>query len=165
MKYFVRVDGEEFEIEIAEDGQVLVNGEPVAVDMVQVPGQNVYSLLVEHHSYEVAAEEIRDGYEILLLGEQYRAQVEDEFRRRLMAGRERPAPPAGDATVKAPIPGLIVKVEVKEGDEIREGQPLVILEAMKMENEIRAPRPGTVQRVHIRPGQSVEQGEVLITLG
>ncbi len=164
MKYFVRVDGEEFEVDIGQDGRILLNGEPVDVDLVQVPGQNVYSLLLEHHSYEIAAEEVHDGYTILLMGEQYVARVEDEYRRRLMAGRSRPAPPSSDTAVTAPIPGRIVKVEVREGDEVKDGQPLVILEAMKMENEIRSPRAGTVQRVHVTPGQNVEQGEVLVTL-
>jgi len=164
VKYFVTVDGEEFVIEVGEDNQVMVNGEPVNVDMVQVPGQNVYSLLLEHRSYEIAAEETRDGFSILLLGEQYITQVEDEYRRRLMSGRARPAPPTGDVSITAPIPGLIVKIEVQEGDEVVEGQPVAILEAMKMENEIRAPRAGTVRRVHVAPGESVEQGDVLITL-
>lgn len=164
MKYFVHVDGEEFEVDIEQDGRILLNGEPVDVNLVQIPGQNVYSLLLEHRSYEIAAEGIRDGYAILLQGEQYVARVEDEYRRRLMSGRSRPAPPSSDTTIVAPIPGKIVKVEVEEGDEVADGQPLVILEAMKMENEIRSPRVGTVLRVHVAPGQSVEQGQVLITL-
>ncbi len=165
MKYFVRVDDEEFVVEIDEVGNVILNGEPIDVDLARIPGQPVYSLLLKHRSYEFAAEEMRDGYTILLHGEQYIARVEDEYRRRLMAGRAQPAPVSSDTTITAPIPGRIVKVEVEEGDEVADSQPLVILEAMKMENEIRAPRAGTVLRVHIKPGQSVEAGEELITLG
>ncbi len=164
MKYFVRVDDEEFVVEIDEMGNVTLDGEPVDVDLARIPDQPVYSLLLEHRSYEFAAEEVRDGYAILLQGEQYIARVEDEYRRRLMGGRARPAPTTSDMNITAPIPGRIVKVEVREGDEVADGQPLVILEAMKMENEIRAPHAGMVQRVHVDPGQNVEQGQVLITL-
>ena len=165
MKYFVRVNGEEFEIELNAAGQLTLNGEPVDADLVRIPNQNLYSLLLNHHSYELAVEETRTGYRILLGGEQYEVDVTDERQRRLMAGRSQPAPPSGEAQITAPIPGLIVKVEVKEGDHVTAGQPVVILEAMKMENEIRAPREGEIRAVHVAPGQSVEQGAVLITLG
>lgn len=164
VKYYVRVDDEEFEIAIEGEGQVMVNGRPVQVDMVRVPGQNVYSLLVDHHSYEMAVEEIRGGYRILLAGQQYEVTVEDERQRRLMAGRAEPTPIGGDLTVRAPIPGLVVRVHVTEGAQVRQGDPLLILQAMKMDNEIRAPRDGTVRQVHVNPGQNVEQNEPLITL-
>ena len=164
MKYYVRVNGEEFEVDIDQAGQVTLNGVPVDVDMVRVPGQNIYSLIVDHLSYELAVEETRRGYTIHLGGVQYTTEVEDERQRRLMAGRGQPAPPSGEASVVAPIPGLIVRVEVQEGEEVRAGQPLIILEAMKMENEIRSPRAGTVKAIHVVPGESVEQGKVLITL-
>jgi len=141
-----------------------LNGEPVEVDLVQITGQNLYSLLVDHRSYEIAAEETRHGYNVLLVGEQYAAHVEDERQRRLSMSRRQPAPPSGDTTIVAPIPGLLVKVEVGEGDSVKVGQPVAILEAMKMENEIRAPRAGVIKAVHVTPGQSVEQGQVLVTL-
>jgi len=164
MKYYVEIDGQEFEIEIGVEGQVTVDGSPVSVNMVRIPGQNVYSLLVDHRSFEVAVEEIRGGYRILLLGEQYDAKVQDERVRRLMAGREQPAPISGDLTVRAPIPGLVVRVHVHPGEEVAKDQPLLILQAMKMDNEIRAPRDGTVRDVHVSEGQSVEQNEPLVTL-
>ncbi|NPA90352.1 MAG: acetyl-CoA carboxylase biotin carboxyl carrier protein subunit [Chloroflexi bacterium] len=105
------------------------------------------------------------GYRVLLGGVLYNVQVEDERRRRLLAGRSKPAAPVGDMHVKAPIPGLIVKVEVEVGQHVRADQPLVILEAMKMENEIRAPQAGIVREVRVSPGDSVEQGAVLVVLG
>jgi len=164
VKYYVRVNGDEFEVDVDSSGQVTLNGEPMDVDIVQVPNQNLYSLLFNHYSYELAVEETRAGYRILLGGEQYEVEVTDERQRRLMAGRSLPAPPSGENHVTAPIPGLIVKIEVKEGEAVRAGQPLMILEAMKMENEIRAPRDGEIRSIHVTPGQSVEQGVVLITL-
>ena len=100
-----------------------------------------------------------------LRGEQFHVQVEDERTRRLHAGRQGPALPQGDLAVRAPIPGMVVKVLVQDGDEIIEDQPLIILEAMKMENEIRAVRSGVVRKVEVSAGQSVEQDAVLIVIG
>lgn len=164
MKYYVEIDGQEFVVEIDEQGRVTLDGTPVTVDMVRVPGQNVYSLLLDHRSYEIAVEETREGYRVLLLGEQYDVKVQDERKRRLMTGREQPAPVSGDVTVRAPIPGLIVRVHVSPGAHVEKDQPLVILQAMKMDNEIRAPRSGTVREVHVTEGQSVEQNEPLVTI-
>jgi biotin carboxyl carrier protein len=71
---------------------------------------------------------------------------------------------AVDSAIKAPIPGLVVKVNVDEGDEVQAGQSIVILEAMKMQNELRAPRDGTVATVKVKAGDSVNQGATLVTL-
>ncbi len=77
---------------------------------------------------------------------------------------EAPAAPAGAQSVEAPMPGNIWKVLVKAGDQVEEGQALVILEAMKMENEISAPAAGTVAKVHVDEGASVDSGDVLVSL-
>lgn len=73
-------------------------------------------------------------------------------------------PCAGDDQVKAPIPGLITAVLVKEGQQVKTGQPLLVLEAMKMENEIRAPISGVVERIEVSPGQSVAKQELLVKI-
>lgn len=73
-------------------------------------------------------------------------------------------PRSGDGRVKAPIPGLMTQIRVNVGDEVAVGQPILVLEAMKMENEIRAPRMGRVTAVHVTPGQTVVRGEVLVEI-
>ncbi len=164
MKYFAGVGDHTFEIEINEDG-VLVDGEPITVDLRQGGVSQLYSLLLDGASFEVLIEETQQGHDVTLRGEQFHVQVEDERTRRLHAGRQRPALPQGDLAVRAPIPGMIVKVLVQDGDEIIEDEPLIILEAMKMENEIRAVRSGVVRKVEVSAGQSVEQDAVLIVIG
>jgi biotin carboxyl carrier protein len=74
-------------------------------------------------------------------------------------------PSVGDGRVKAPIPGLITRLSVKAGDAVENGAPLLVLEAMKMENEIRAPRAGKVLSVNVKPGQSVKLGELMVEVG
>ena len=164
MKYFAGVGDHTFEIEINEDG-VVVDGEMITVDLRQSGVSQLYSLLLDGASFEILIEETQQSYDVTLRGEQFRVQVEDERTRRLNAGRQGSALPQGDLTVRAPIPGLIVQVLVQDGDEIIEDQPLMILEAMKMENEIRAMRSGIVRKVEVSAGQSVEQDAVLMVIG
>ncbi|HHW43001.1 biotin/lipoyl-binding protein [Desulfofundulus thermobenzoicus] len=76
-----------------------------------------------------------------------------------------PAAPAGAGAVTAPMPGNINAVKVKPGDQVKAGDPLVVLEAMKMENEITAPVAGTVEEVRVKAGQTVNNGDVLVVIG
>jgi biotin carboxyl carrier protein len=163
VKYFALIDNQEYEVEI--DGeQVWVNGNQVGIDFSRSGVPELYSLLIDGRSFEVLIEEHRQDYAVSLRGEQYHVRVEDERTRRLNQGRRGPELPTGDLIVKAPIPGMVVKVLVREGDEIAEEQPLIILEAMKMENEIRALRAGTVRKVDVSSGQRVEQNASLLVL-
>lgn len=163
MKYYATVHGQEFEVEL-EGERVLVDGEEIDVDLSQSGVPELYSILLDGASYEVLVEEQRQEYAVTLRGQQFHVQVEDERTRRLNAGRKGPLVPSGELVVKAPIPGLVVKVLVSEGDDIPEDHPLVILEAMKMENEIRSLRAGVVRTVDVSAGQRVEQGAALLVL-
>jgi biotin carboxyl carrier protein len=163
VKYFASIGDKEFEIEIVQD-QIIIDGEVVDVDLRQSGAPELYSVLVDGASYELLIESEGQAYAVTLRGEQFHVAVEDERTRRLNAGRQGPALPKGDLSVKAPIPGLVVKVLVQEGDEVVEDQPLIILEAMKMENEIRALRAGTVRKIEVGAGQRVEQNALLLVL-
>jgi biotin carboxyl carrier protein len=90
-------------------------------------------------------------------------RVEDERWRRLRQAKGLDTA-GGELALKAPIPGLVVKVLIADGEQVHTGQSLVILEAMKMENDLRAPRAATVGHVKVKPGDRVEQGQVLLTL-
>ncbi|HEY63511.1 MAG TPA: acetyl-CoA carboxylase biotin carboxyl carrier protein subunit [Caldilineae bacterium] len=134
------------------------------VDMQRIEASQIYSLLVDHVSHEVAIEETGHLFRVMLNGELFEVKVEDERIRRLASAGHRLPPPTGEVQVRAPIPGLITRVLVKRGDAVSAGQPVALLEAMKMENELRAPREGTVAHVAVQPGQAVEQGQVLVTI-
>jgi biotin carboxyl carrier protein len=163
VKYFATVGDHEYEIDINEE-RVLVDGERIDVDLMQIGFPELYSLLYNGRSYELLIEAERFQYSVSLRGDQYQIQIEDERTRRLNAGRKKEALPAGEMAVKAPIPGLVVKILVDEGEAAAEGQPLLILEAMKMENEIRSPRDCVVKKVEVEPGQRVEQNAALIII-
>lgn len=164
MKYVTTINKKKFEIEIDKDGKVLVNGQPRDVDFLSL-GRSFYSLLMNTASHQVAVEEREDAIEVLLGGRLYNTQVLDE-RALLMAQRTGGLPgEGGDSVVKSPMPGLIVSVRVQPGDAIKAGQTVVILESMKMQNELKSPRDGVIQKVNVSPGQTVEQNKVLVAIG
>ncbi len=165
MKYIATVNGKTYTLEINREDRILCEGIERAVDFRLIDQQHVYSLLLDNASYEALIQEREGEYWVFLRGYLFAVQVEDERERRLReASGGRPGP-AGEVTVKAPMPGLIVAVPVQEGQPVRKGEKLVLLESMKMQNEIRAPRDGVVKTIRVRPGQSVEQNQILVVLG
>lgn len=164
MKYIATLDDQTFEIEINAEDQITVDGERLSIDFRSVSGQPVYSLLVNGQSYEAYVQAADAGLEVLLQGQLHVVEVEDERHRKLRESSGGPALHSGEFNLKSPMPGLIVAVPVVEGQAVVKGQDLVILESMKMQNELKAPRDGTIGRVRVRAGDSVEQNQVLITL-
>lgn len=163
MKYRTTVNGQTYEIELTEDGQLLVNGEARSVDFQHI-SDTLYSALIDNKSVEALVEQ-RDGrYQVLMSGDQYDVEVLDERQVRLMRSSAGFAVSQGEITVRSPMPGLIVDVRVQEGQAVQKGDSLVILESMKMENDLKSPRAGTVGRIHITKGDTVEQNKVLLTL-
>ena len=163
MKYYTRVDNTEYEVEINGEN-ILLNGEPVNVDLMRSGAAELYSVLFGGRSYEMLVNSDRFNYTINVRGVQFQVQVEDERARRMNRARRLPTLPDGELAITAPIPGLVVRVLVAEGDAIEEGQPVVLLEAMKMENELRAMRGGIVKSVIVSAGQRVDQNAPLIVL-
>ena len=160
MKYAVDVEGRSHQIEIQGD-QVLVDGQPLEVDIRRIGDLPLYSLLVNSQSAEVSVEEAaRFQYRVMLAGELYAVAVRPAGSG---AWSERPRQ-STDNVVRAPMPGLVAAVPVVEGQEVKAGQVVIVLESMKMENPLMAPADATVQAVHVQPGDSVERNQVVISL-
>lgn len=164
MKYQTIVNGQTFDIEINEDGRILVNGEERAVDFRELRKGELYSMLLDHRSFEAVVEERDDQYQVLMEGDLYEVKVTDERSRRLESAFMAFGDSGAEVSVRAPMPGLIVRVAVVEGQAVSRGDTLVILESMKMENELKSPRSGTVHRVYVSAGDSVEQNKLLLTI-
>jgi biotin carboxyl carrier protein len=164
MKYQTIVNGETIEIEINEDGRILVNGQERAIDFRVLREGEVYSLLLDHQSFEAVIEEREDVHHVMMGGDLFEVKVTDERSRRLASAFMAFGETSGEVMIRAPMPGLIVRVPVAEGQAVSKGETVVILESMKMENELKAPRDGMVHRVSVFPGDSVEQNTVLVTL-
>ena len=164
MKYITTVEGKEFLVEIIDDKHLSVNGKLYGVDFETVSGQPVYSLIVDGKSHESYVQRGDDNWQVLLRGRLYPVTVEDEREKRLRAAAGGGVEESGEYHLKAPMPGLVVAIPVDEGQEVKKGQVLLILESMKMQNELRAPRDGVVARVAVVAGEGVDQNQVLIVL-
>ena len=167
MKYVTTVDDKVFTIEINDDQRVLVDGVEYAVDFESVNGQPVYSLLINGRSYEAYVSESEDlnDWQVLIRGDLFTVSVEDEREKRLRATAGAVASSTDEFNLKAPMPGLIVAVQVAEGQTVHKGDILIVLESMKMQNELKCLRNGTVGRIKIKTGDNVEHNQVLLTVG
>ncbi len=164
MKYITTIDEKEFAIDIVDDHHVSINDKVFEVDFESVSGQPVYSMLIDGQSYEAYVYAVEDEWQVLLFGKQYPVKVEDEREKRLRSSAGGKVQESGEFQLKAPMPGLVVTVPVKEGQQIEKGQVLVILESMKMQNELKSPRTGKVEHVRVKAGESVEQRQLLLSI-
>jgi len=164
MTYVASVGGEAFSIGLDNPEEIVVNNEHHAASMESAGGPSLYSLIVDNSSYEVHVEEREGSYRVLLQGQVYDVQVEDEGTRRVSRARRTRQAAEGEDIIRSPIPGLIFDVPAMEGQEVKKGDILVIVEAMKMENELRAPRDATVKATFVAPGDAVDKGAPLVTL-
>ena len=178
MKYFVDVNGETLEVVVdAEHARLLEGAEPAdgtgeadgpAVGAVLDPGADapvrVLRLGAAVHQVEVRRLGGRGRYALFIDGFRYDVEALDERARTIRDLTAASAGPVGPAPLVAPMPGLIVRVHVRPGDVVQPGQGLVVMEAMKMENELRTQAGGTVKAVLVQPGDAVEKGARLVEL-
>ena len=165
MRYVVEVDGERTVVELSGDA-VTVDGETVEARLVDVEGTPVSLLTIGSRVYRVVARrgDARGRYSISVDGRRFAVEALDERTRAIRDLSAASAAAAGPSPLVAPMPGLIVRVNVQPGDQVQAGQGLVVMEAMKMENELRTAAAGTVRAVLTRPGVAVEKGAVLVEL-
>ncbi len=165
MKLWLTLGGRETEVEVDEaDGMLFLEleGRRLEADFHPLPDGEVYSLLVDGRSHEVSVW-AGERLEVQHRGHVYPVEVRHPLEKSLrQVQRKRPG--GGSPSIVAPMPGLVVAVHVKAGERVRAGSPLVVVEAMKMQNELTAPADGVVREVRVRPRQSVEAGQVLVTL-
>lgn len=164
MKYITTVDGTEYVVELLPDQRISVNGQEIGVDFVEVEGHLIYTLLVDGRSFEAHVSQDEDLFKVLIQGTLYTADVVDEREKRLREAGGEMATANGDFVLDAPMPGLVVKVPVEVGDQVEPGDVLVILESMKMQNELKSPQAGTVSEVHVSEGASVEKRDTLMVI-
>lgn len=153
-------EGRTIRLEIVErDGRYIasLDGRTHTVDYVET-GRDFVSLLVDGTSLEVGLSPKGRGYAVVLDDDAFEVVFEDAVRGRAPAVK----PATGSGRIMAPMPGRIVRVLVSKGDEVGPGQALLVIEAMKMENELRSPFKGKVQDLPVREGQAVETGALLL---
>lgn len=142
---------------------ISINGRKHSVDWAEVNGGGAFSVLLDGKSYDLEIKESEKGLSVFALGRHFDLTVEEEqtHRARMLSGGSQKT--AKEKAARAPMPGLIVKIEVAVGQKVSPGDGLLIMEAMKMENEIKAKGAGVVKAIKVAERQPVEQGQVLIT--
>ena len=167
MKYSVVVNGESFAIDVDGD-RVRIGDTTAAARIVDVdgPATPLRTLTIDGavHRVQLRPGESRGRYTLWIDGFRFEVEAMDERTRAIRELSAATAKPTGPAPLVAPMPGMIVRVNVGTGDAVNAGQGLVVMEAMKMENELRAATGGTVKRVHVAPGTAVEKGALLLEM-
>ncbi len=158
MKYVTILNGEQYEVEIDKDGNVSVNGEARDVDFMTL-GPSLYSIISNNKSIELVIDDEAGNVGVMMNGRMYETQVLDE--RSMLMAQRKGGLTTSSGEVIAPMPGLVVAIPIEVGDRVEKGQTVVILESMKMQNELKAPIDGTVQTINASAGQSVEKNNLL----
>ncbi len=170
MAYIATIEGleEEYRVEVfpveGDLYKVVIDGEKEIVLDLRRHGCCIYSVLMDGKSYEIDVDENSGGdYSVLVEGEHFRVEIMDEMKKKLL---QIMGEGVGAATgeVTTAMPGMVVRVLVQEGDRVEKDQPLVILEAMKMENEFKAPIDSVVKAIRAKEGETVEANTVLVVL-
>ncbi len=166
-KYYAIAEGKENEYEVqiketsGQEFKIDIDGKEMIVDFVKT-GHNLFSLIIDNKSYEIDIHIEDSKYDVLVNGDHYSVEVLDELKKMLRDRVQRGL--QGKQIMLTPMPGVVTKVMVEAGQEVEEGQPLLILVAMKMENQIKAPKSGVVQEVYVRENQTVSIGDKMIVI-
>ena len=165
MKYIVSTGGDDHEVTV-DGADVTLGDARMEARLTSIEGPPVRLLTIGDRVHRVVVRRgaERGRYTLWVDGHRFDVDALDERTRTIRELSRASAPPAGPAPVAAPMPGLIVRVSVEVGDTVAAGQGIVVMEAMKMENELRAVAAGTVKAVHVAPGAAVEKGMILVEL-
>jgi pyruvate carboxylase subunit B len=166
VRYVVELNSGRKTVSIETEGVRYEDQAPIRGELSDIEGSPVRMVKLNTHVYRVVAEKRqgRGKYTLWVDGYRFETEALDERTRSIRDLSAATAGPTGPAPIIAPMPGLIVRVNVSVGDRVEAGQGLVVMEAMKMENELRAIAPGTVRSVEVSPGTAVEKGALLVAL-
>jgi biotin carboxyl carrier protein len=166
MAFIGTLGDESYAVEIEETGKsvyrISVDGHEFVVDGKKT-GRTNYSLIVDNRSFEIEVDNTGDEYRVLVDGRSYHIHLVDERRVRV-GGNQAGAQMQGRQNVSVPMPGKVIAILVAEGDQVEKGQGLIIVEAMKMENEVHSPIAGEVKEIRVKTGDTVEGGAVLLVV-
>jgi pyruvate carboxylase subunit B len=165
MKYVVDLNGERHEVEL-DGSSARMGGLEAQVQLAQIEGTPICLVTIgdEVHRVVVRRGDARGRYTLWIDGHRFRAEALDERARAIRDITAASAKPSGPEPIVAPMPGLVVRVNVAVGDVIAAGEGVVVMEAMKMENELRSTSGGRVKAIHAEVGSAAEKGEILVEL-
>lgn len=165
MAYIAVIEGEQVPVRITRNKEgnttVTVGDREHVVDSMWTRS-DLLSIIIDGRSYQVDIHSDKDVHEVLIDGEHFEFELFDE--RKALLKKSAAMGVEGVQEIKSSMPGKIIKLLAAEGEQVKQGQGLVVVEAMKMENEIKAPKEGVVKKVGVKEGEAVEAGALLIVV-
>jgi biotin carboxyl carrier protein len=162
VKYVVTIEGESIEVEVDGD-RLTIGGQSYHASLQQVPRSRVRHFLLDNRPTTLELERLSSGrWALTVEGERTEVEVLDERTRQIRTLTGTRQARHSTEVLRAPMPGMVVRVQARVGESVAAGAGLVVLEAMKMENELKAAADGKVKTVRVSPGEAVEKGQVLI---
>lgn len=163
MRYLTTVEDKTFFIEIHER-EIIADGQVHAVDLRRIEPLSLYSLLVDNLSHEIFIEEQGGKYGVALRDKLYTVQVQEECAWKQTVSHSAPPTSGNEILIEAPLSGLVVEVLVTTGQMVRAREVLLVLESMKMKNDLYCPQDGVIQAVHVAAHDHVSRGQVLVAV-
>ncbi len=160
MLYEVTIDGKNYRLDLDRvDGRWLcrLDGQELEVDAI-LARRDVISLRIGNQAYEIKAEHVANDLHLWVGSKRFAVEIRDP---RSLRGRTSGSDDQGPKKITAPMPGKVVRLLVREGDEVEPGTGVAVVEAMKMQNEIKSPKKGNVQKILVGEGATVNAGDVL----
>jgi len=160
MTYEVFIDGKDYRLDLKQiEGRWLcrLNGREVEVDAV-LARPNVLSLRIGNKAYEVKCERVGNDVHVWVGSRRFAPEVRDP---RSLRSRGRSVDEHGPRKLTAPMPGKVVRILLAQGNEVEAGSGVLVVEAMKMQNEVKSPKKGTIQKILVNEGAAVNAGDVL----
>jgi biotin carboxyl carrier protein len=154
----------EYQVQMDSEQAGTIDGKAFEWDVIEVKNGS-FHILKNNKSYAVEvirAEHAEKAFTISVNGNKYQIQVKDKFDELLKSLGMDNLNSAKVNEIKAPMPGLVLELRVAEGDEVKKGDPILVLEAMKMENILKSPTDGTIKKINVKKGQAVEKNQVLV---
>ena len=162
--FIVTINNHKYTVSVSEDGTVQMGNREYITEILSI-SKNAYVLHIGNSVFEITSNKLaKDRFGIIVDACYFDASVRTRLQETADELQKNKTKLIHHSNVKAPMPGLLLKLKVKEGDDIQLGQSILILEAMKMENELRSPASGTVKKIFFSEGQSVEKESVILTI-
>ncbi|MEW6701948.1 MAG: acetyl-CoA carboxylase biotin carboxyl carrier protein subunit [Bacteroidota bacterium] len=163
-EYVVTINNRRHLIKIFENGQVMIDNKKAAVEISPI-SNNAYIMRYGRKVFEIASNKLdKNKFGFLINGYYFNTTVRTLLQETAEELQKNKSKAKHHSDVKAPMPGLILKMKKKAGDNVMLGEPILLLEAMKMENELRSPSSGIIKEVFFREGQSVEKDSIILTI-
>ncbi len=163
-EFVVSLNNNKYSIRILPDGIVEINGRKVKADLSQI-NNCAFLLKINEKPYEIVCNKLDNGnYGLLLEGWYFETTVRTRLQETAAELMNNKLKESHKSEFKAPMPGLVLKIKKNKGDSVKIGEPLIILEAMKMENELRSTAEGTITSINVSEGISVEKDSIILTI-